>query len=250
MFSTRGRRERRALSVLDLLGFGPKGWGLALIGGAWMTLLVSLAGLLIGAAVGSLVAWSKLSGNIVAGGLGNAYAAVFRGVPELLVVYFVYFGSSALLTSIGNLLGVEGFLGVPAFAAGALAVGVISGAYQAEVFRGGFLAIARGELEAARAVGMSRWLMFRRIITPQVLRFAIPGLGNLWQVALKDSSLISVTGLAELMRESQVAAGSTRQPFVFYLAGGALYLVLTAFSNRLFDVAEARATRGLRPAQG
>jgi octopine/nopaline transport system permease protein len=97
---------------------------------------------------------------------------------------------------------------------------------------------------------MSRWLMFRRIIAPQVLRFAIPGLGNLWQVALKDSSLISVTGLAELMRESQVAAGSTRQPFVFYLAGGALYLLLTVFSNRVFDVAEARATRGLRRAHG
>ena len=96
---------------------------------------------------------------------------------------------------------------------------------------------------------MGRWLMFRRIIAPQVLRFALPGLGNLWQVALKDSSLISVTGLTELMRVSQVGAGSTRQPFVFYLAGGALYLVLTARSRTaLFDCAEARATRGLRRA--
>ena len=135
---------------------------------------------------------------------------------------------------------------MPAFAAGALAVGVISGSYQAEVFRGAFLAIAKGELEAARAVGMGRWLMFRRIIAPQVLRFALPGLGNLWQVALKDSSLISVTGLAELMRTSQVAAGSTHQPFTFYVAGGALYLVLTSFSDRVFEFAEARATRGMR----
>jgi octopine/nopaline transport system permease protein len=233
-----------------MLGFGEKGWGLALIEGAAMTLLVSLAGLAIGALLGSLVAWSKLSGNYAAAGVGNAYAAIFRGVPELLIVYFVYFGSSALLTGLGNLVGIEGFLGVPAFAAGALAVGVISGAYQAEVFRGAYLAIARGELEAARSVGMSRWLMFHRIITPQVLRFAVPGLGNLWQVALKDSSLISVTGLTELMRVSQVAAGSTRQPFVFYLAGGALYLVLTSFSNRVFDAAEARATRGLTRAHG
>eukprot|EP01037_Dinobryon_pediforme_P038038 gene38038-biopygen21928 len=210
-----------------MLGFGAKGWGLALIAGAVMTLLVSLAGLLVGSVLGSLVAWSKLSGNGLAAAVGNTYAAIFRGVPELLVVYFVYFGSSALLTALGNGIGIEGFIGVPSFADGALAVGIISGAYQAEVYRGAYLAILPGELEAARAVGMGRWLMFRRIIAPQVLRFAVPGLGNLWQVALKDSSLISVTGLAELMRISQVAAGSTRQPFVFYLAGGALYLVLT-----------------------
>ena len=229
-----------------MLGFGAKGWGLALIEGAVMTLLVSFAGMLVGAAFGSCVAWSKLSGHPVAGAVGHAYAAVFRGVPELLVVYFVYFGSSALLTSAFHLAGFEGFFGVPSFAAGALAVGVISGAYQAEVYRGAYLAISRGELEAARSVGMSSGLMFRRIIAPQVLRFAVPGLGNLWQVALKDSSLIAVTGLAELMRVSQVAAGSTRQPFVFYLAGGMLYLVLTTFSNRFFDFAEA--SRDARPA--
>jgi len=232
----------------DLLGFGPKGWGLALLQGAGMTVLVSIAGLAIGALLGSLVAWSRLSGSWMGGALGESYAALFRGLPELLIIYFVYFGSSGLLTAIGRALGYEGFLGVPPFIAGALAVGVISGAYQAEVFRGAYRAISRGELEAARAVGMGRWLMFRRIIAPQVLRFAIPGLGNLWQVALKDSSLISVTGLAELMREAQVAAGSTRQPFVFYVAGGALYLVLTSISDRVFEAAERRATRGMKRA--
>ena len=228
------------------LGFSERGWGPALLEGAVMTLLVSIAGLAIGAVLGSLVAWSKLSGARIAAAIGESYAAIFRGLPELLVVYFVYFGSSALLTGLDHLLGGQGFLGVPGFAAGALAVGVISGAYQAEVFRGAFLAIAKGELEAARAVGMGRWLMFRRIIAPQVLRFAIPGLGNLWQVALKDSSLISVTGLSELMRTSQVAAGSTHQPFTFYVAGGALYLALTSVSDRVFEFAEARATRGMR----
>ena len=139
---------------------------------------------------------------------------------------------------------------VPSFVAGAVAVGIVSGANQAEVYRGAYLAIARGELEAAKSVGMARWLMFRRIIVPQVLRFAIPGLGNQWQAALKVSSLVSVTGLAELMRISQVAAGSTRQPFVFYLTGGALYLLLTTLSDRVFGKAEAYATRGLRSPQG
>lgn len=236
------------MSPIDALGFGPRGWGLALLQGALMTLLVATVGLLIGAAIGALVAWAKLSGARAAAALGDAYAAIFRGVPELLIVYFVYFGSSALLTAIGHAFGFEGFLGVPAFLAGALAVGVISGAYQAELYRGAFLAIYKGELEAASACGMGSSLTFRRIIGPQVARFALPGLNNLWQVALKDSSLISVTGLSELMRVSQVASGSTRQPFTFYLAGGALYLVLTVFSNRLFEFAEARAARSRRRA--
>ena len=231
---------------LTLIGFGEGGWGLALLRGMAMTLAVSMAGLAVGAVLGGLVAWARLSGARVAGAVGEGYAALFRGLPELLVIYFVYFGSSALLTGALHLMGFEGFFGVPSFVAGALAVGVISGAYQAEVFRGAFRAIAKGEIEAARAIGMPRGLAFRRIIAPQVLRFALPGLGNLWQVALKDSSLISVTGLVELMHISQVGAASTHQPFTFYVAGGLLYLVLSAVSDRLFDLAEARTTRGLR----
>jgi octopine/nopaline transport system permease protein len=213
-----------------------------LLQGALMTLLVATVGLLIGAVIGSLVATAKLSRSRLGHAAGDAYAAVFRGVPELLVVYFVYFGSSSLLTGVGHAFGYAGFLGVPAFLAGALAVGVISGAYQAELYRGAYLAIPKGELEAARACGMHSLLMFRRIVAPQVLRFSLPGLNNLWQVALKDSSLISVTGLTEIMRVSQVASGSTRQPFTFYLAGGVLYLALTVLSNRVFETAEARAS--------
>ena len=238
------------MNILGIFGFGEGDWGLALIAGAGMTLLVSATGLLIGAAIGALVAWARLSGHRLAGAVGEAYAALFRGLPELLVVYFVYFGSSTLLTASANLVGYQGFVGVPSFLAGALAVGVISGSYQAEVFRASYLAIAKGELEAAVSVGMRRTLMFRRIIAPQVLRFALPGLGNLWQVALKDSSLISVTGLAELMRVSQVGAASTHQPFAFYLGGLVLYLVMTLVTTRAFDLAEARATRGMRRIAG
>lgn len=238
------------MNILGIFGFGEGDWGLALIAGAGMTLLVSATGLLIGAAIGALVAWARLSGHRLAGAVGEAYAALFRGLPELLVVYFVYFGSSTLLTASANLVGYQGFVGVPSFLAGALAVGVISGSYQAEVFRASYLAIAKGELEAAVSVGMRRTLMFRRIIAPQVLRFALPGLGNLWQVALKDSSLISVTGLAELMRVSQVGAASTHQPFAFYLGGLVLYLVMTLVTTRAFDIAEARATRGMRRIAG
>jgi octopine/nopaline transport system permease protein len=236
--------------MFAIFGFGEGGWGLALLQGAAMTLLVSAVGLFVGGIFGGLAAWARLSGARFPDALGRAYAAVFRGVPELLIVYFVYFGTSTLLTQTAGLLGHEGFVGVPSFAAGALAVGAISGAYQAEVYRASYLAIARGEIEAAVSVGMNRGLMFRRILFPQVMRFALPGLGNLWQVALKDSSLISVTGLAELMRVSQVGAGSTHRPFAFYLGGAALYLVMTLVTTRVFDMAELRATRGMRRAAG
>jgi octopine/nopaline transport system permease protein len=230
---------------LELLGFGQNGWGALLLVATLMTLAVTATALLIGAVLGTLVATAKLSGNVLLVGLGNVYTTVFRGVPELLIIYLIYFGGSSAVTAVGQWLGYEGFLGLPSFAAGALAVGIISGSYQAEVYRGAYLAIAKGELEAASAIGMNRMLRLRRVVMPQVLRYAIPGLGNVWQLTLKDSALISVTGLAELMRTSQVAAGSTRQYFLFYIVGGILYRLLTSFSDRVFNRAERRANRSM-----
>ncbi|KQV33609.1 MULTISPECIES: ABC transporter permease subunit [unclassified Rhizobium] len=233
------------MATLELLGFGSTGWGALLLVATLMTLAVTATALAIGAVFGAIVASAKLSGNLILVTLGNIYTTVFRGVPELLIIYLIYFGGSSAITSIGNWMGYEGFLGLPSFASGALAVGIISGAYQAEVYRGAYLAIAKGELEAASAIGMSRAMRVRRIIMPQVLRFAIPGLGNVWQLSLKDSALISVTGLAELMRTSQVAAGSTRQYFLFFIVGGLLYLILTSLSDRIFNRAERRANRSM-----
>ncbi|MGB3878192.1 ABC transporter permease [Shinella zoogloeoides] len=233
------------MTTLELLGFGQNGWGALLLVATLMTLAVTATALLIGAVLGTVVAIAKLSGNLLLVSLGNIYTTVFRGVPELLIIYLIYFGGSSAVTAVGQWMGYEGFLGLPSFAAGALAVGIISGSYQAEVYRGAYLAIAKGELEAASAIGMNRMLRLRRVVMPQVLRFAIPGLGNVWQLTLKDSALISVTGLAELMRTSQVAAGSTRQYFLFYIVGGILYLVLTSLSDRLFNRAERRANRSM-----
>jgi len=238
------------MALFQLIGFGPTGWGGLLLLAALMTLCVTAVALLIGAILGSLVAWAKLSGSKIMRTLGGTYTTVFRGVPELLIIYLVYFGGSSAVTAIGTAMGFEGFLGLPSFAAGALAVGIISGAYQAEVYRGAFLAIPRGELEAAQAIGMHRGLRFRRIIAPQVFRFALPGIGNVWQLSLKDSALVSVTGLADLMRTSQVAAGSTRQHFLFFIVGGCLYLILTSFSDRIFTNAEKRANRSMPTSLG
>ena len=230
-------------SIIETFGFSAKGWGGQLLLAVGMTLAVTLAAMAIGLVLGALVAWAKLSSRWAIRAVGTAYTTVFRGVPELLVIYFIYFGGSSAMTVIGSAFGVQGFLGLPSFFAGALAVGVISGAYQAEVYRGAFQSVGRGEIEAARAIGMPGWLRFRRILVPQILRFALPGLGNVWQLSLKDSALISVTGLAELMRTSEVGARSTHQFFAFYIAGGGLYLLVTALSGGAFGSAESRFGR-------
>ena len=236
------------LSYFELVGFGPNGWGASLLWAAGMTLAVALCGFLVGAVLGTVVAWAKLSRSLVARSLADGYTTVLRGVPDLLVIYLFYFGGSAVLSRIGALFGYDGFIGLPAFATGAIAIGVVSGAYQAEVYRGAYQTVNRGEIEAAKSVGMGRSLLFRRIIAPQVLRYAIPGLGNVWQLVLKESALISVTGLVEILRQSNIAAGSTRRPFDFFLTAAALYLLITWVSTQLFQRAETYSMRGVRRA--
>lgn len=237
------------MSYFELMGFGPRGWGVAMLLAAGMTLAVASTGFLIGALFGALAAAARLSGSLIARAAADAYTTVLRGVPDLLVIYLLFFGGSVLVTWVGSgLFGTQGFISVPAFAIGALALGVCNGAYQGEVFRGGYLAIARGEIEAGRAIGMPRATLFRRIIAPQVLRTAIPGLGNCWQLCLKESALITVTGLVELLRQSQIGSGSTRQSFSFYITAALLYLVITTVTSWLFDRAEKRAMRGVRRA--
>lgn len=233
--------------LVSILGFGQTGWGLYLLAGAAMTVAVTAAAMLIGAIVGALVAWAKISSNLPSRVIGNIYTVVLRGAPELLIIYMVYFGR--VVDVIGNSLGRLG-LGdgtvINNFLAGALGVGLISAAYQAEVFRGAFTAISKGEIEAARAIGMPAFMRFRRIIAPQIMRFAIPGLGNVFQLSVKDSALISVTGLIEIMNATNKAVGSTRQPFLFYVTGACLYLILTNFSTQIFNAGERRVAKSFR----
>jgi octopine/nopaline transport system permease protein len=234
------------VSYFDLMRWGDQGWADEMAYGVLVTLAVSVSALAIGLVFGTLGAWAKIAGAAPLRAAADAYTTVLRGIPDLLVIYLLYFGGSTALTALARMLGAKGFVGVDAFAAGAIAVGIISGAYQSEIFRGAYQAIARGELEAARSVGMPRALLFRRIIVPQALRFAIPGLGNVWQLALKESALISVVGLTEILRQAQVGAGSTRQPFAFFITAAMLYLVLSTISGWGFRRAEAAGMRGVR----
>ncbi|MBB3742806.1 octopine/nopaline transport system permease protein [Rhizobium sp. BK591] len=232
--------------ILELISFGSDGWGKALLAGAWMTILIALAGYTIGAVIGSFGAWAKISGGRSLRIAADAYTTVLRGIPDLLVIYLFYFGGSAVVTAVGRLLGAEGFLGFPGFLAGSLAVGVTSGAQFTEIFRGAFKAVHAGEIEAAIACGMGRLLRFRRIIAPLTLRHALPGMGNVWQVVLKESALVSITGVAELLRQTQVAAGSTGLPFDFYVIAGAIYLMISTGSGLFLRGAERHFSRGVR----
>jgi octopine/nopaline transport system permease protein len=218
---------------MDLLGE----WGGALVAGAGLTLVLSLAAMAIGSVIGAGLAAMQASGRGWLVRIAVLYGLVLRGVPELLVVLLLYFGAPGLLAALG------GSGSPPAFLTGALAIGLVSGAYQAEVFRGGLLAIPRGQIEAAMAAGMGRVAVFRLIVLPQVLHRVLPPLGNIWQFNLKDSALVAITGLSELMRVSLVAAGSTRRPFLFFAAAMALYLVLTSASSAVFRAIERRGRR-------
>jgi octopine/nopaline transport system permease protein len=191
------------VEFLEVMGFGSRGWGPSMLAAAGMTVAVSTAAFFVGMVIGTIGAWAKIGGGLIARAIADVYTTLLRGIPDLLVIYLFYFGGSAVVTAINRELGGNGFVSMPAFLVGAVAVGVVSGAYQTEVFRGAYGAIARGEIEAARAVGMSGFVLLRRIVAPQLMRHAIPGLGNCWQLVLKESALISVTGLVELLRQAQ-----------------------------------------------
>ncbi|PZP65985.1 MULTISPECIES: ABC transporter permease [Alphaproteobacteria] len=232
------------MSALDLLGFGPDGWGPMLLRGVATTIALSVTSMAIGTLLGGLLAWGRLRGPGPVRVASAAYGVVLRGVPELLVILLLYFGLPTLIGWIAQALGFAAPPTAPAFLLGALSIGLVSAAYQAEVFRGGVAAVPRGQMEAARAFGLGEGMAFRRVLAPQLLRVTLPALGNVWQFNLKDSALVSVTGLSELMRTSLVGAGSTRQPFLFFAAAIVLYLALTSVSDAGFRALNRRVDRG------
>ncbi len=232
------------MASLDLLGFGPDGWGGLLMTGCALTLAVSASSMLVGLLGGGALAWARLRGPRPIAVVAIGYGVVMRGIPELLVVLLFYFGAPTLLLSGATLLGLAS-PGLPSpFLIGTMAIGLVSAAYQAEIFRGGIAAVPTGQIEAARAAGFGEFLLFRRVVAPQLFRLTLPAIGNVWQFNLKDSALISVTGLSELIRTSLVAAGSTRHPFLFFSAAMVLYLCLTAATGTIFRVLARRLGRG------
>ncbi len=232
---------------LRLLSWGDAGWGDELVRGAIMTVVVALCSYFLGIIFGSIFAAAKLSRFWSLRLLGDIYTTVVRGVPELLIIFLVFFGGGSLLRTIAKgLFGYEGYIEPPIFVIGVLCIGVSAGAYATEVIRAAVAAVPSGQIEAAKAVGMGPILLLRRVLIPQAARFALPGLGNVWQFTLKDTSLISVVGLVEIMRTAAMGAGSTKEPFTFYISAFLIFLVLSSASNRGFLKAERWANRGIR----
>jgi octopine/nopaline transport system permease protein len=234
--------------MIELLSFGPSGWGAQMLAGTGMTVAVATVAFLIGIVFGTVGAAAKLSGNKVLLGAANVYTTIVRGIPELLVIYLLFFGGNGVVMAVASVFGYDGYVELNPFTIGTLAVGLISGSYSTEVIRGAVIAVPRGQIEAARACGMHPLLILRRILAPLTLRYAPQGLGNVWQLTLKDTALISVTSLTEIMRASLLAAGSTHQPFLFYSTAMILYLALTLVTTALFDRAERYFMRGVRRA--
>ena len=229
---------------MELLAFGKTGWGDELFIATLMTIAVSITAMFIGFLFALIFTPLKLSKNKILNFIANSYTTIIRGVPELLVIYLFFFGGTGAVMFVASIFGYNEYIEINAFITGAFAIGIISGAYSTEVFRGAIQSIDKGQFEAANVLGLNRFGKFFKIILPQTLRLAIPNLSNVWQITLKDTSLISVTGLVEIMRQSYIAAGSTRDPLFFYSFAAVLYLLLTYLSMKLINRLEARYSRG------
>ena len=229
---------------MELLAFGDTGWGDELFRATLMTIAVSITAMLIGFSFAAIFTPLKLSKFKSLNLIANIYTTVIRGVPELLVIYLFFFGGSGAIMFVASMFGYNDYIEINAFVTGSFAIGIISGAYSTEVFRGAIQSIDKGQFEAAKVLGFSKFKQFYKIVLPQMLRLAIPNLSNVWQITLKDTSLISVTGLVEIMRQSYIAAGSTRDPLFFYSFAAVLYLLLTFISMKLINKLEIKYSRG------
>lgn len=224
-----------------LQGFLP-----SLIEGAGTTLAVAVCSLLIAVVLGLLGALMKLSRSRLLRGLATIYTTVIRGVPDLVLMLLIFYGGQLAINEVAPKLGFKDVVDINPFIAGVATIGFIFGAYLTESFRGAMMAVPPGQREAGIAYGMTPVQVFLRIVFPQMVRFAIPGFTNNWLVLVKSTALVSVIGLSDMMNRAGLAAGTTREPFTFYLTVAALYLIITTVSVVLLRFLEKRYSLGVR----
>jgi His/Glu/Gln/Arg/opine family amino acid ABC transporter permease subunit len=215
--------------------------------GMLLTIEVAVLSLLISLVLGMMGAVAKLSKSRIAQSVAGLYTTIIRGVPDLVLMTIIFFGGQILINNIGEILGWE-YIDVSPFAAGVGTIGFIYGAYMAETFRGGILAVSRGEIEAGYAFGMTPFTVFWRITLPAMVRHALPGFGNNWLVLTKATALISVIGLHDMVYNALVAGGSTRKPFTFLCVVAFLYLIITGVSDIGIRWLDRRYSVGVRKA--
>jgi polar amino acid transport system permease protein len=235
--------------MFELFSYGSLGWGDEILAGLWVTLRLAVTTLPVGLLIGFAVAGLSLSHNRGLRALGVGYTTLMRGLPEILTLFIVYNGVGLLLNrAMAMLLPEAAPVEFSPFAAGVVALALVFAAFAAEVLRGAFLAVPEGQIMAGRAIGMTPRQIFWRIKLPQLWRFALPGMGNLWLNLLKDTALVSVIALDDLMRATKVAVGVTKQPFTFYLVACLIYWLLCLVSELGMAKLEQRANRGVRRA--
>jgi histidine transport system permease protein len=228
------------LQALSLQGFGP-----LLAQGTWMTLKLALLSLLLSLALGLIGASAKLSRVRVLRVPATMYTTLIRSVPDLVLILLIFYSLQLWLNDLSELMGWD-YLEIDPFNAGVITLGFIYGAYFTENFRGAILSVPAGQLEAATAYGLSKAQRFRLVLFPQLMRFALPGLGNNWLVLLKSTALVSIIGLSDLVKAAQNAGKTTNNTLYFLILAALVYLVITTFSNRVFKRLERRYNIGIK----
>jgi polar amino acid transport system permease protein len=230
--------------IPEVLTFGRTGFADELLRGVFVTVYIAALAFVLGLVLGLVGAVAKLYGGMVSRFLANFYTTVIRAVPELVLILFLFFAGTRGISMLGELIG-YGAVEVNGTVAAILVLGFVQGAYSTEVLRGAIQAIPIGQIEAARAFGMSPYQILKRVIFPAMLPNAIPGLANLWLSVIKDTALIMVTGAsAELGGTTRAAAGFTKQYFLFYFVALMIYYTLTKISNVFIDRLERYVRRG------
>ncbi|KAA0977714.1 ABC transporter permease [Pseudomonas sp. ANT_J28] len=235
------------LMILGLSGFSLKGFGPLLLQGSWMTVKLSFLCLLVSVGLGLIGASAKLSKSALLRVPAQAYTTLIRGVPDLVLMLLIFYSLQTWLTSFTDFMEWE-YIEINPFSAGVITLGFIYGAYFTETFRGAILAVPRGQMEAATAYGLTRAQRFRLVVFPQMMRFALPGIGNNWMVILKATALVSIIGLADLVKVAQDAGKSSYQLFFFLMLAALIYLVITTVSNYVLRRMEIFYAAGSREA--
>ena len=226
-----------------------KGYGAVILDGAWLTLQLALSSMALAVVLGLIGVALRLSPVRWLAWLGDMYATVIRGIPDLVLILLIFYGGQDVLNRVAPLLGHDDYIDLNPLMAGIGTLGFIFGAYLSETFRGAFMAIPKGQAEAGMAYGMSGLQVFFRVMVPQMIRLAIPGFTNNWLVLTKATALISVVGLQDMMFKAKQAADATREPFTFFLAVAAMYLVITSVSLLALRYLEKRYSAGVKVAE-
>jgi histidine transport system permease protein len=219
-----------------------------ILNGALVTLELAVSSVLLAVVIGLIGAAAKLSRSPVLATIFEGYTTLIRGVPDLVLMLLIFYGLQMMLNQLTDLLGWSQF-NIDPLVAGVITLGFIYGAYFTETFRGAFMAVPKGQIEAATSLGFSSSKIFRRILFPAMMRYALPGIGNNWQVILKATALVSLLGLDDLVKATQIAGKGTWQPFYFAIVAGVIYLLFTTLSNGVLLLLEKRYSAGVRRAE-